>query len=218
MKFVQLIKKYSRPRGKTDFLSRLDPESKILDVGCGNNPLFKTKEILSDCIYMGLDIQDDNRSRPIPLDSVVVTSKQNFCAELAKFTKTFDVVVSSHNLEHCNDREGVLLAMLEALKIGGKLFLSFPCEQSVGFPSRRGTLCYFDDPTHQFGPPKFNEIIACMCHKGFEICYAEKNYSPQLLRSIGFVCEPISKLRNKTMIGTWEYYGFESIIIARRIR
>ncbi|NNN19522.1 MAG: methyltransferase domain-containing protein [Acidimicrobiaceae bacterium] len=218
MNYKDTLKKHFRKNGKTDFLSKLNSNSSILDVGCGNNSPFCTKQILPDCIYTGLDVGDYNQTKPLLADNYVITTPQNFSKEIAKFSKAFDAVISSHNLEHCDDREMTLTAMLEALKIGGKLYLSFPCEQSVNFPQRGGTLNYYDDSTHKLSPPNFNETLSYIKRKGFEIVYAERNYSPKILSLVGRACEPLSKLRNKNMTGTWEYYGFESIIIAEKIR
>ena len=51
---------------------------------------------------------------------------------------------------------------------------------------------------------------------GFEIVFSADGYSPIILRIYGFLIEPISKLRNLVMVGTWELYGFESIIWAKK--
>jgi hypothetical protein len=107
--------------------------------------------------------------------------------------------------------------MLGALKIGGRLYLSFPCERSVEFPKRVGVLNYYDDPTHKLSPPKFDEIVAFILSRGFHIEYSERNYSPKILSLVGRVFDPLSKIRKRKFLGTWEYYGFESIIIARKL-
>ena len=38
--------------------------------------------------------------------------------------------------------------MCISLKKGGILYMAFPCEESITFPSREGTLNFYDDPTH----------------------------------------------------------------------
>jgi SAM-dependent methyltransferase len=217
MHIKDTIKKFLRKKGKTDFLSKLNSNSRILDVGCGNNSPFRTKQILPNCNYTGIDIGDYNQSKPILADNYILTTPQNFYNEIRKLSESFDAVISCHNLEHCDDRESTLEAMLNALKMNGRIFLSFPCEKSVKFPKRRGTLNYYDDSTHKLLPPNFMETLSSIKAKGFEIEYAERNYSPILLRLIGLVCEPLSKIKNRNMIGTWEYYGFESIIVAKKI-
>lgn len=202
MKIKDVIKKFLRKNGKTDFLSRLSFNSSILDVGCGNNSPFRTKQILPKCNYTGIDICDYNQTEPQLADSYIVTTPQNFFNEIKKFSSSFDAVICSHNLEHCDDRNSTFDAMLSALKIGGKLFLSFPCEQSINFPKRLGTLNYYDDPTHKLSPPNFMETLTSIKNKGFKIEYAERNYSPVILRLIGLAFEPISIVKNRNMIGT----------------
>ncbi|WP_297913671.1 methyltransferase domain-containing protein [Thiomonas sp.] len=218
MKIEYAVKRILRKHGKIDFLSRLNPDSSIMDAGCGNNSPFITKQILPDCHYTGLDVGDYNQTKPLSADRYIVTTAEEFPAEIARFPEAFDAVISNHNLEHCDDRKATLEAMLNALKVGGKLFLSFPCEQSVSFPRRGGTLNYYDDPTHKFSPPNFQETLGAIEKRGFEIEYSEKNYSPKMLRFVGWVVEMFSRARNKCMTGTWAYYGFESIIIARKIK
>jgi SAM-dependent methyltransferase len=218
MDLRNITKKTLRKNGKTDFLSNLDSRSSILDVGCGNNSPYYTKKILPNCTYTGLDVGDYNQTKPLLADNYIVTKPEEFAKTIRTFFQKFDAVISSHNLEHCDERSATLGAMMDALKIGGKLFLSFPCENSVGFPKREGTLNYFDDPTHKLDPPDFDEIILEIESKGFEIEYAERNYSPGVLRVLGMFLEPISALKCRVMIGTWEYYGFESIVIARKLK
>lgn len=217
MNFKEATKKFLRKNGKTDFLSRLSCNAMILDVGCGNDSPFRTKGIIPNCDYTGIDIGDYNHTKPMVADKYIVTTPQSFSNEINKLPPYFDAVISSHNLEHCDDRKATLEAMLSVLKIGGRLFLSFPCEESINFPKREGTLNYFDDSTHKLSPPNFMETLTLIKDKGFEIEYANKNYSPFVLRLIGLLCEPLSKFKNRNMIGTWEYYGFESIIIAKRL-
>ena len=216
MFFYKFLSVLLRKNGKISFIVKLDKNSTILDVGCGNNSPYRIKKLLPDCHYTGLDIDNYNQSKPNLANSYILTTPSEFASEIRNFNNTFDAVISSHNLEHCDDRDAVLLAMLNSLKVGGVIYMSFPCEKSVGFPSRTGTLNYYDDETHKFSPPKFKEILQILNKSGFEIQYASKNYSPLILRTIGFMLEPISKVKNKLMRGTWEYYGFETIIIAKK--
>jgi hypothetical protein len=106
--------------------------------------------------------------------------------------------------------------MLKSLKNGGKIYLSFPSESTVGFPSRRGTLNYFDDASHQGNPPSFEEIINFLSENNFKIDFAKPRYRPILLFLLGFFLEPWSKFRGKTAIGTWALYGFETVIHATK--
>lgn len=142
-----LIKQYLdvllRPNGRAFFLSRLVSNAFILDVGCGNNSPFKTKKILPKCTYYGIDVGDYNQARPNLADEYILTDSANFTSEISKFKNQFDALISCHNLEHCEDRSGVLLAMLQSLRVGGQIFISFPSECSIAFPGRAGTLNYY---------------------------------------------------------------------------
>ena len=217
-RFIVYVGCLLRTNGKSDFLSRLNHKSKILDVGCGNDSPLKTKRILPNCTYTGIDICNYNQKNPAKIENYILTTSEMFPHEIKSFNGYFDAVISNHNLEHCEDRESTLEAMLSSLRIGGKLFLAFPCQESINFPSRRGTLNYYDDSTHKYEPPIFDLTLSLVRINGFEVVYSARNYSPLILRIVGLLLEPFSKYTNKVLLGTWEFYGFESIIIARRIQ
>jgi SAM-dependent methyltransferase len=217
MKPIDIIKRLLRPNGKTDFLYKLPYNANILDVGCGNNSPYRTKEVLPSASYTGIDIGDYNQTKPILADNYIVTQPESFTQEILSLSDRFDAVISSHNLEHCDDRGGTLAAMLKALRQNGKIYLSFPCEESISFPSRRGTLNYYDDPTHKGTPPNFIDVLKIINDNGCKVIYKKKNYRPFLLRLIGAVCEPYSRAANRVYFSTWSHWGFESIIWAVKL-
>ncbi len=190
----------------------------MLDVGCGNNSPFLVKSILPRSTYTGIDIGDYNQTKPNKADRYILTTPEAFASRIDDFDECFDAVISSHNLEHCNDREATFRAMLHATRLGGLMYLSFPSQESVSFPSRTGTLNYFDDPTHRDAPPDIDLLLTMARSQGFETVFFTRGNRPWLARIIGFLVEPISKARRKVMRGTWELYGFEAIIILRRVR
>ncbi len=213
-----LWRKFVLRRSKQSFLENLKADSNILDVGCGNNsPLF-TKRILPQCNYTGIDIQNYNQTNIGIADNYIITTPDKFSDEISKFRHAFDAVISTHNLEHCNERERVLTALLDAVKVNGSIYLSFPCEQSVNFPNRHGTLNYFDDETHLGKPPEFSKILNTVSDKGFLIEFSTKNYKPLLYWLAGLFMENMSRRHNKVYYATWAYYGFESIICAKKIK
>lgn len=187
-----------------------------MDVGCGNDSPFIVKQILPNCKYTGIDICDFNQTKPNLADHYVVTNAGNFAEEISKFSNSFHAVISSHNIEHCDDRDGTFRAILSTLKIDGKIYISFPCEDSANFPHRRGTLNYYDKAEHKGVPPNFNQFIEELRASNFEIIFSDRRYKPPILWLAGFVVEPFSRYRKKVLRGTREYYGFESIIWARR--
>lgn len=208
----------AKPHDKISFLYQLKSGAEILDVGCGNNSPFLVKTILPDCVYTGIDIGDYNQTRPNLADHYIVTGPEDFAGQISRFKDCFDAVISTHNIEHCYEREKTVDAMLDAVRPGGQLLMTFPCEQSVNFPSRKGTLNYYDDPTHRDLPPDFNSLIKQIKAKNFAVEVAISSHKPFVFWVIGCLNEWRSKTNNHTDYSTWAFYGFESIIKARKLK
>ena len=96
---------------------------------------------------------------------------------------------------------------------GGTLYIAFPAENTVYFPNRRGTLNFYDDTTHH-EVLNYNSVLNALKENGFKIIFATRNYKPP----IGFVLGAITEVFVKDHITpfTWDYWGFESVIWARR--
>lgn len=209
--FFVLFKK----RGLKNFLLSFNNQSlKILDVGCGNNSASRIKKHLSKCYYVGVDIENYNCSKENEkyIDKLILSNPGSFDKAIKKIDFEFDLIISSHNLEHCLKREKVLKAIADKLKNGGKLYLSFPSEKSISFPMRSGTLNYFRDPTHRDSPPIFKDVIRLLEDKNINIKYACPSYKPFLGFLIGILLEPVSIITGKVFSFTWALYGFEAII------
>ncbi|MDB2434680.1 methyltransferase domain-containing protein [Luminiphilus sp.] len=218
------IKSYAemilRPRGKRRFVRNLKNEPKILDVGCGNASVLGVKAMSPRCTYTGVDVADYAQTEfsKSLMDEYLVVDPQKFAETLEHLPRDFDAVLSSHNLEHCDEPDRVLGAMMSCLKPGGVIYLSFPCEQSIDFPSRHGTLNYYDDPTHTNQPPTVSQVLRALEGSGFEVTYCVNRYRPMPLFFLGLLFEPIARARKRIQLGTWELYGFESIIHGRKLR
>lgn len=207
-----------RPRGKQAFLRSLPPGAKVLDVGCGNNSPRDAKMLRPDLVYTGLDVGDYNQQDSIRYaDAYIVVPPAGFADAIARHAGQMDAVVSAHNLEHCDDPAAVLRAMAVALRPGGQLFLAFPCEASVRFPSRRGCLNFFDDATHQ-SVPRWDAVGETLRSADMQVVYGRRRYRPGLLAAAGLVLEPLAWLlkRNMPAGSTWAFYGFETIIWGRK--
>ncbi len=212
-----LISCLFRSRGKWGFISTLKRDAKILDVGCGCATVVGTKNILPNSTYYGIDIGDygQNEYSKSLIDNYVITTPENFSEGILKIKEEFDAVISSHNLEHCNDRDKVLYSMMQKVRKGGKLFISFPTSKSIEFPNRAG-LNYYDDETHKFLPPNSDYIINELQKNDFKIIFHIKRYRPSIFFLIGLLLEPFSVIAKKPLKGTWELYGFETIIHAKK--
>lgn len=215
----QLLVLWLRRRGKQAFLRSLPHGAAVMDVGCGNNSPREAKSLRPDLHYTGLDVEDYNQQHDPHLyaDAYLLVPRADFARAIAAHEGRLDAIVSSHNLEHCDDPAAVLAAMVGALKPGGRLFLAFPCEESVQFPSRRGCLNFFDDATHQ-RVPQWDHVQDTLRSYGLTLDYACKRYRPGLLAALGLALEPLARLlgRNMPAGSTWALYGFESIIWGRR--
>jgi SAM-dependent methyltransferase len=212
-----LLARLLREKGKSAFIYSLPQKAKVLDVGCGNNSPIRFKTKRPDCYYIGLDVADYNQEANAreSAQEYILTEPEHFPAAIRRFECQVDAVISSHNLEHCEAPAEVMDAMLKCLKPGSRLYLSFPCEESVRFPKRRGTLNFFDDPTHKV-VPNWENTISKIAQEGLVIDFCAKRYRPRLLAAIGLLLEPWSALVGRVASGTWALYGFESVIWAFR--
>ena len=207
-----------KPCGKLAFLRTLPPRSRVLDVGCGNNSPREFKTLRPDLNYIGLDVGDYNQQDSIHYaDAYQVVAPAEFANAIGAYAGQMDAVVSSHNLEHCDDPVAVLDAIVMALRPGGRLFLAFPCDESVRFPRRRGSLNFFDDATHK-APPGWARVLKTLRARNVTLSYASSRYRPRLLTGLGLALEPLGWLlgRNMPAGSTWALYGFESVIWGRR--
>lgn len=205
-----------RSKSVFGFLKKYGCGAKILDVGCGNNSASRYKKCFPSLTYTGVDIQSYNDSDTPDVDYYVAASSETFADDIEAIKETFDLVLSRHNLEHCENRELVLEVMCNKLKPGGKLFLSFPSENSITMPSRSTTLNYFDDATHVALPPNYAQVLRTLEKNGLRIIFSQRQYRPKLLFLIGLIQEPVSYIRRKVLQGTWALYGFETIIWAEK--
>jgi len=200
-------------------IKKLAKGASILDVGCGNASVSLIKNFRRDLNCFGIDIIDycisdiDKRL----MEKYVVCSPESFAAQIRAFDREFDLVLSAHNLEHCNHPTDVLAAMMGRVTPGGLLYLAFPSEASVHLPKRGGCLNFYDDPTHRT-VPRFERVMNTVREARFELLRAlprnRGNYYIGWM--VGALQEPASFLQNRVLSYTWNYWGFESVIIARR--
>lgn len=206
-----------RPDGVFGFLHEFSkPGIKVLDLGCGNDSAFQYKRAFPSIYYVGLDIQDYQNENTGNEDELILCEPGQFSDKIREVSD-IDIIISRHNLEHCDDQDEVLAAIADSLKVGGVVFFAFPNENSVNLPSRRATLNYYDDPTHKSQPPNVEQVITTLRNKHFTILKMFDPYRPSLLRLIGTLQEPFSLVTGKVLQGTWSYYGFETIIWAKKL-
>ena len=86
---------------------------------CGNDSPYKFEAVRRGHPVVGLDVVDYNQStsRPSYADEYLSVPADGFLAAIRERPNQFDAVVSSHNLEHCHDPDGVVTAMARALRL-----------------------------------------------------------------------------------------------------
>ena len=212
--------KFIKPHKKFVFLSNLPNNSKILDVGCGSHSSSIFTGINNTFEYYGIDIQlyRMNENDIKVAHNLILTTPELFDTKIAEYKNYFDAVVCSHNLEHCNDYEKVLDAILGALKKNGVVYFSFPSEKTVHFPSRKGGLNFYDDTSH-INVINYSNFINKLKNNNFEITYTRQNYQPIIPYILGLLYEPFGKIFKNQILrfsSTWAFYGFETVVIAKK--
>ena len=215
-KLYLLLHVILRPSGKYRLLSKFPNGTKVFDIGAGKSPN-RIKFLFPNIHYTGIDIIDHFVNKKNLSDKYLLTDTKNFSKLLDKNVNKFTCSISSHNLEHVDQREIILNKSISTVKKGGFFYLSFPSKNTINLErGRSGTLNYFDDPTHKSLPPNVDEIISILKSNNFKIIKLKISYKPIILWLIGLILEPISKISRKVLPGTLQFHGFETIIIAKR--
>ena len=111
------------------FLNNLEPNSTILEIGCGNgkNMLYR-----KDLDFTGIDISQ--KQVDICLKKQLNVLKSNM-TELPFQNSTFEYIIciaTYHHLDNDDDRKKALYEMYRTLKTGGKILLTvWAMEQSL---------------------------------------------------------------------------------------
>lgn len=196
-----------------------DQAVKILDIGCGSHSSTLSKKIFPNCFYSGVDRDQhyDNNEEDIQnMDAF-------FKKDLTQINfqnipdQEYDVIIMSHIIEHLDNGDEVVKALIPKLKYGGYFYLEFPTPDSVNFPSKKGTLNFYDDDTH-CRLYSIQELSNVLENQGLSIESSGKNR-----RWINIALMPI-KIPLQLIINGyvqggvyWDWYGFADFVFGKKV-
>ncbi|MCX5701440.1 MAG: class I SAM-dependent methyltransferase, partial [Candidatus Omnitrophica bacterium] len=126
-----------------------EEEFKILDVGCGNHSPVMTKKYFPKCYYYGIDkdIYNYDEEDKIAMDEFYRLDLEK--TDLSVLEEDFfDAIILNHVIEHLHNGLELIKNLTKKLKSKGIIYIEFPSERSLFLPTMKGTLNFFDDPTH----------------------------------------------------------------------
>jgi SAM-dependent methyltransferase len=189
-----------------------------LDIGCGNKSYEYTRRILPNVKYFGLDltINEEDKSGLKSGDELIEMDLNTDSGDRIP-DSFFDYGQMTHVIEHLNNGEQVLDMLLKKIKPGGHFYLEYPWYGSVNFPSKQGTLNFFDDPTH-VRVYDIVTLINIFIKNGFVVKKAGRRraFKRIVLFPALYLYYKITAKPNIAGI-FWDLYGFPEFILARKI-
>jgi 2-polyprenyl-3-methyl-5-hydroxy-6-metoxy-1,4-benzoquinol methylase len=200
----------------------------ILDIGCGNHSPSQMKHLFPESVYTGVDIAEYNIDQG---DKDIADHLHILNCDPVDFAKQLDlaltdnigdIVVMKHVIEHLSSPFEVLEVLCKKVKPSGLVYLTFPSEKSVFFPSAAGTLNFYDDPTHIW-IPSIREISNFLVARDFQpISIDPANRGGILHMLMGILSLPLQAVEKiltgkfTANYGTWCLFGFESVMVYQK--
>jgi len=191
---------------------------KLLDVGVGNHSPSQFRKYFPTSIYHGIDLDINYNNTAEDIKNI----DQFFQLDLTKLEfdeipdNYYDAIVMAHIIEHLDNGYQVISKLSTKLKSGGYIYIEYPSAKSVNFPSKEGTLNFYDDPTH-VKIYNLEEVSSAVIDDGFEIISkgVRRNLFNILIMPIKIIH---NKIKYKYVMGSvyWDLYGFAEYIWARK--
>lgn len=198
------------------YLSKADIT--ILDVGAGSHAASITKQWLPKCHYTGIDISKNYNNVEADFEAMDEFIQMDLTKlEFDRIPENkYDMMVMSHVIEHLHNGDKVIAELISKLKKGGIIYLEFPSERSVNFPSKRETLNFYDDPTHcRIFSVKEVSAILIQNHLSILSAGTRRQMLNIILMPFKIIYQSITKGYVRGGV-YWDYYGFAEYVCARR--
>lgn len=215
---VPLIFDAVKPARFTKLARTLDTDCrlKILDVGCGQVSPVLFRRQFRNADYTGLDFVDFPASSPASLAANRLLKVDLEAATEDQLPRgPFDLVMLAHVLEHLRDPLKILRWSVQVVRPRGIVYVAYPAEDSSQFPSRRGTLNFYDDPTHRT-VVRTSEVCGALVGSGCTIVETGRSRTARgiLVAPLRVLVAPLTGGVTGPML--WELYGFEAYAIGRK--
>jgi len=191
----------------------------LLDIGCGNHSATVTKNFFPNCEYYGVDrsreyANDENDFKRMSGFYEMDVTSLNFDVFPDSY---FDVINLRYIMEHLHNGDLVLRKLVPKLKKGGHMYLEWPRSISTNFPSRVGTLNFYDDSTHcrLYSIPELSRLLE---EESFKVLRSGTKRDPKIV-----LLTPLYAFRNWTVFGRvqgpilWDLLGFTEYIYAEKM-
>lgn len=190
-----------------------------LDVGCGSHSPSITKRWFPRWRYHGIDRPGSD----YPMDAADRAALEAFY-EIDLSTGSlsvvpdgqFDLASLSHVIEHLPNGLEVLREVAAKLRPGGRVYVEFPSERSLGLPSMPGTLNFSDDETH-VRVYSVREVANVLLDEGFRVVRAGTRRDWFRIAFLPLLV-PARLLAQRRVIGAdfWDATGFASFVYAEK--
>lgn len=190
-------------------------EFSLLDVGCGNDSAGQTKKWFSKCNYTGIDCVSPPPAELSSMEKFVLLDLSRQSLD-AVSDGHFDVILFSHCIEHLPNGLDVLRCLCDKLAPNGRIYIEFPSELSTRLPHMKGTLNFYDDPTH-VRLYTLGEVSAVLRDGGLRIVRAgrRRDWATILLSPLHQL-HHLLKRRRFSAGALWDLLGFADSVHAHK--
>lgn len=192
---------------------------KVLDIGCGNSSATILKNYLSIKEYFGIDktIYNNSEKDLGNIDHFILADLDSYGFQDIPEAH-FDLVILSHVIEHLHNYQFLFKNIFASLKTNGLVYIETPSVESVGFPSRIGTLNFYDDSSH-IEPVDIIRLKRLSENVGLEIVkFGKRKYYRRILFFPAIIVTAVALRRNVTGPMLWDIYGFSNFAVLKRPR